>query len=281
MPVHPLRRLTVATYPLLSAASYSAFEPFRPAVLISPPLVSLRRRTICRRGRGGAVAVVPLVGASFSPPTLLCRRRETASLRRPGRALGKRERSTAEVRLLASMRASEEAASRDGGRELCREEVGVPEVPRAAKEVDERGSTGGFVRPDDAGAVGSSTRSHMAVDWLRVMRSLPLPTNVGVPDIIGVVKDDFKLFGVGGVRPMTELTRVDPELEPDPSRRPADEVGRLRFIPIPDARDKLRFPLELEPRVFKSTSSQARTSSSAICRTRTAPSCSMSQLIRS
>lgn len=225
--------------------------------------------------------MVPLAGASFSPPTLLCRRRETASLRRPGRALGSRDRSTAEVRLLASMRAREEAASRDGGREPCLVEVGVPVGPRAAKEVDERGSTGGFERPDDEGAVGSSARSHIVVDWLRVMRSLPLPTNVGVPDMTGVVKDDFKLFGVGGVRPITELTRVDPELDPDPSRRPADEVGRRKFIPMPDARDKLRLPPEPVPMLFRSTSSQARTNSSAICRTRTAPSCSMSQLMRS
>lgn len=179
------------------------------------------------------------------------------------------------------MRARDEAASRDGGRELCRVEVGVPEDPRAANEVDERGRTGGFVRPDDEGAVGSSARSHMAVDWLRVMRSRPLPTKVGVPDMTGVVKEDFKLLGVGGVRPITELTRVDPELDPDPSRRPAEEAGRLKFMPMPDARDKLRFPPEPAPIVFRSTSSQARTNSSAICRTRTAPSCSMSQLMRS
>jgi hypothetical protein len=184
--------------------------------------------------------------------------------------------------LLASIRASEDAASRDGGREDWREAVGVPVGPRAANEVEERARTGGcFERPDEAGAVGSSARSHIVVDWLRVMRSLPLPAIVGVPDMIGMVKDPFKLFGVGGVRPITELTRVEPELEPEPSRRPAEEVGRRRFMPIPEARDKLRLPFEPVPMLLRSTSSHARTSSSAICRTRTAPSCSMSQLMRS
>jgi hypothetical protein len=68
-------------------------------------------------------------------------------------------------RLLASIRAREDAASRDGGRELWpRDEVGVPELPSAAKEVEARGRTGGFGRPDEAGAVGSSARSHIAVD---------------------------------------------------------------------------------------------------------------------
>jgi hypothetical protein len=93
-PVHPLLRLTLATYPSYPptpprassiAERYSAFDPFLPAVLSSPPLVSLLLRTICKRGSGGAGA--PFDGASFSPPpppaTLLCLRRETASLRRP------------------------------------------------------------------------------------------------------------------------------------------------------------------------------------------------------
>jgi hypothetical protein len=160
--------------------------------------------------------------------------------------------------------------------------VGVPaEEPRAARDVDERARTGGLERPEEAGAEGSSARSHIVVDWLRVMRSRPLPAMVGVPDMTGMVKELLRLLGVGGVRPMTELTRVEPELDPEPSRRPADEVGRLRFIPMPEARDKLRLPFEPVPMLLRSTSSQARTSSSAIWRTRTAPSCSTSQLIRS
>jgi hypothetical protein len=158
----------------------------------------------------------------------------------------------------------------------------VPVGPRAAKDVDERARTGGcFERLEDDGAVGSSARSHIVVDWLREMRSRPLPPSVGVPDMMGIVNEPLRLFGVGGVRPITELTSVDPELDPEPSRRPADEVGRLRFMPIPEARDKLRLPFEPVPMLWRSTSSQARTSSSAICRTKTAPSCSISQLIRS
>lgn len=167
-PLHPLLRLTVATYPpglplSLCAEIYSAFEFFLlPALVISPPLVSRLLLTIWSRGRGGAFAAA---GASFSPPpTLLCRRRDTASLRRPCRALGRRERSTAEERLLASMRASEDAASREGGRELPRVEVGVPVTPNAAKDVEDRARTGGLERLDEVGADGSSARSHIAVD---------------------------------------------------------------------------------------------------------------------
>lgn len=97
----------------------------------------------------------------------------------------------------------------------------------------------------------------------------------------GIEKEPLRLFGVGGVRPMLEPTSVDPVLEPEPSRRPADEVGRRRFIPMPEARDTLRLPFELVPRLLRSTSSQARTNSSAICRTKTAASCSTKPLMRS
>lgn len=180
------------------------------------------------------------------------------------------------------MRASEDAASRDGGREDCvREVVGVLVLLKVAKEVDERARTGGLARPDEEGADGSSARSHMAVDWLRVMRSRPLPTSVGVPEIDGMMNELFRLLGVGGVRPMPELTSVEFVLEPEPSRRPADDVGRRKFIPTPEARDMLRLPLEPVPRRLTSTSSQARTSSSAIWRTKTAPSWPTSQLMRS
>ena len=151
-------------------------------------------------------------------------------------------------------------------------DVGVPAALSAAKDVEERARTGGFERPDEVGADGSSARSHMAVDWLRVMRSRPLLTRVGVPVMTGIEKDAFKLFGVGGVKPKLEPTRVDPVLEPEPSRRPADEVGRRRLRPMPEARDMLRLPLEPVLRLLIATSSQARTSSSAICRTKTAPS---------
>jgi hypothetical protein len=175
--------------------------------------------------------------------------------------------------LEASMRARDDAASRDGGREDCvRDVVGVPVFPKVAKDVDDRARTGGFERPEDEGADGSSARSHIAVDWLRVMRSRPLPTTVGVPEMDGMMKELFRLLGVGGVRPSPELTRVELVLDPEPSRRPAEEVGRRRFMPTPDARDMLRLPVEPVPRRLTSTSSQARTSSSAIWRTKTAPS---------
>jgi hypothetical protein len=90
----------------------------------------------------------------------------------------------------------------------------------------------------------------------------------------------FRLVGVGGVRPIPEPTSVDPVLEPEPSRRPAEEAGRRRFMPA-DARLMLRLPFEPLLMPDSSTSSHARTSSSAIWRTRTAESCSMSQLMRS
>jgi hypothetical protein len=91
----------------------------------------------------------------------------------------------------------------------------------------------------------------------------------------------FKLVGVGGVNPIPLPTRVLPVLEPEPSRRPADEAGRRKFMPTADARLTLRLPFEPLLIPESSTSSQAPTSSSAICRTRTAESCSMSQLMRS
>lgn len=45
-PVQPLRRRTWLKYLASATDAYSALEPFRPVVLISPPLVSRRRRTI-------------------------------------------------------------------------------------------------------------------------------------------------------------------------------------------------------------------------------------------
>lgn len=188
------------------------------------------------------------------------------------------------------MRASADAASREGGRECVvgREDGGgVPcadaEEPSAANDVDERARTGGLERSDAVGAAaGSSARSHMAVDWDRVKWFLALPASVGVAERTGMVKEDFRLFGVGGVRPRAEPTSVEAVLEPEPSRRaPAEEAGRRRFMPMAEARERLRLPVGGMPRVFRSTSSLARTSSSAIWRTRTAPSCCTSQLMRS
>lgn len=104
---------------------------------------------------------------------------------------------------------------------------------------------------------GSSWRSQMpAVEWLRVMRSRPVPRRVGVGGMGGtggIAKADLRLLGVGGVMPDT---RVEPVLEPEPARVPALEAGRRN----PEAREVLRLETE----------SQARTSSPAICRTRTA-----------
>jgi hypothetical protein len=283
--VYPRRLLTNGPYAhtlSLPTDSYSVErpEPFLAAPeLSSPPLVSLLLLTIWSLGSGGAAAAV---GASFSaPPTLDCRRRLTASFRRPCRALGKREELAFEDLEEASMRASDDAASREGGRE--RDDVGVLEVlPIAAKEVELRGSTGGcFERVEDVGAEGSSARSHIAVDCERAIRSRPLPTRVGAPEMDGRMKLPFRLLGVGGVRPMPELTKVEPVLDPEPSRLPDEDAGRRRFMPTPDARLTLRLPLEPVPRRLTSTSSQARTSSSAIWRTRTAPSCCTSHLMRS
>ena len=195
-------------------------------------------------------------GVIFSSfwPAWLWRRRLTASLRRPWRALGRRERPGAS--LLASMRASEEDWSRLGGRlDDVREESddGVEDVEgmlRAGRAVEERASGVGLVW------LGSSWRSHIpAVDWLRAMRSRPVPTRVGVGGSGGMAKVPFRLFGVGGVMPDP---RVEPVLEPDPARVPALDAGRRK----PDARDVLRL----------ATLSQAWTSSPAIWRTRTAGS---------
>lgn len=233
-------------------------------MLISPPLVSLRRLTICNLGSGGPVLAG--LGESFSPPTLLWRRRVTASLKRPCRALGKRDDDL----LLASIRARLEAASREGGREGGREDVrravGVLVDCNAAKDVELRASIGGFVRPPEEGAtLGSSARSHIAAeDCERVMRSRPLLTMVGVLDKGGNIRPFFIDVGVGGVRPIPLPTRVLPVLDPEPSRRPDEDGGRRRFRPTPEARDTLRLPLILLPIPDISTSSQARTSSSAI-----------------
>lgn len=169
------------------------------------------------------------------------------------------------------MRAREDAASRDGGRESgrgpdVREMVGVVVVVdwRAAKDVVLRAKTGAF-RPEDVGAAdGSSARSHMAaVDCERVMRSRPLLDIVGVLDMGGSINVFFIDVGVGGVRPRPLPTKVEPVLEPDPSRLPEDEAGRRKFMPMPDARDTLRFPLKFFDMPDTSISSQARMSSSA------------------
>lgn len=93
----------------------------------------------------------------------------TASLRRSWRALGRRELDFAFglLELLASMRARDEAASREGGRDGVRAAAGVPVLPwRAAKDVELRASAGGFERPEDGGrtVVGSSARSHIPAD---------------------------------------------------------------------------------------------------------------------
>lgn len=222
---------------------------------------------------------VALPGASFSPPTVLWRRRMTASPRRPARALGRRE-DDFELALFASMRARLVAASRDGGREDVRGPVGVLLLDcKAAKEVELRARAGGFERPDEGGtAEGSSARSHIAVDDCDLV--MP-PRPVGVLAMGGSINVDLSELGVGGVNPMPLPTSVEPVLEPEPSRRPADEAGRRRFMPIAEARLRLRLPFDplLIPEC--STSSHARTSSSAICRTNTAESCSISQLIRS
>lgn len=129
---------------------------------------------------------------------------------------------------------------------------------RAAKEVLERARTGVLEpRGADCGVVlGSSTRSHIELeDWVRVMwRSRPLP---GVA-IGGMRKlPPFKLVGVGGVRPSPVLASVEPLLEPEPSRRPDEEAGRRRFMPILDALLRLRLPLDAVLRPLSSTSSQA------------------------
>jgi hypothetical protein len=228
-------------------------------------------------GVGVGVGVL-LPGASFSPPTVLCRLRIIASPRRPARALGRREEDFA-LALFASIRARLVAASRDGGREEVRGPVGVLLFDcRAAKEVELRARAGGFERPDEGGtAEGSSARSHIAVeDCDLVIRSRPVGVFMG-----GSINVDLRELGVGGVRPMPLPTSVEPVLEPDPSRRPADEAGRRRFMPTAEARLMLRLPFDPLLIPESSTSSHARTSSSAICRTNTAESCSMSQLIRS
>jgi hypothetical protein len=186
--------------------------------------------------------------------------------------------------LFASIRARLLAASRDDGREPdVRAMVGVPvEDCRAANDVEDLARAGGFERPDEGRAEGSSARSHIAVeDCERVTRSRPLPSAVGVEAMGGNMNVFFKLVGVGGVRPIPEPTRVDPVLEPEPSRRPAEEAGRRRFMPTAEARLILRLPFDPLLMPESSTSSQARTSSSAICRTSTAESCSISQLMRS
>lgn len=250
-------------------------------MLISPPLVSRLRLTICSLGSGGPALAA--LGESFSPLTLLCLRRVTASLRRPCRALGKRD----EDLLFASIRARLEAASRDcgrdGGRDEVRRAVGVLVDCKAANEVELRARRGGFVRfPGEGATVESSARSHMAAeDCDRVMRSRPVPGAVGVFDKGGSMRPFFNDVGVGGVRPIPLPTRVLPVLDPEPSRRPDEEAGRRRFMPTPEARETLRFPLVLLLIPDSSTSSQARTSSSAICRTNTALSWSISQLMRS
>jgi hypothetical protein len=94
-----------------------------------------------------------------------------------------------------------------------------------------------------------------AVDWLRAMRSRPVPTRVGVAGSGGIANVLLRLFGVGGVMPDTS---VDPVLEPDPARVPALDAGRRK----PEARDVLRLE----------TFSHAWTSSPAIWRTSTAGS---------
>jgi hypothetical protein len=219
------------------------------------------------------------MGVSFSPPTLLWRLLVTASLSLPWRALGSRE----EDLLFASMRARLDAASREGGRDCARRAVGVLVDCKAAKDVVLRARMGGLERPPDEGAaMGSSARSHIAaVDCDRVIRSRPLPTSVGVLDSGGSIRPFFSDVGVGGVRPMPLPTRVLPVLDPEPSRRPEEDTGRRKLRPTPEARDTLRLPLMPFIMPETSTSSQARTSSSAIWRTKTAVSCSMSQLMRS
>lgn len=159
---------------------------------------------------------------------------------------------------------------------------------RAAKAVELRARMGWcFARLLECGvaaavaevADGSSARSHIAAEeWERVMRSRPVE---GVPDRGGSMNAFLMDVGVGGVRPIPLLTRVLPLLEPEPSRRPEDEAGRRKFMPMPEARETLRLPFVLLAMPETSTSSQARTSSSASWRTRTAESWSTSQRIRS
>jgi hypothetical protein len=150
--------------------SVLAALPLRPDVLISPPLVSLLRLTICSRGSGGALTTAPAAavfvdtGLSFSAPTPDCLRRETASVRRPCLALGRREDD--DLRLsFASILARELAASREGGREAVRAIAGELVLDcNAAKEVDERASAGGLLLPLEGGmAPGSSAKSHIPV----------------------------------------------------------------------------------------------------------------------
>ena len=90
---------------------------------------------------------------------------------------------------------------------------------------------------------------------MRVMwRSRPLP---GVT-IGGTRKlPPFKLVGVGGVSPSPVLASVEPLLEPEPSRRPDEEGGRRRFMPMLDALLRLRLPLDAVLSPLSSTSSQA------------------------
>lgn len=227
---------------------------------------------------------MPLLGVSFSRLKLLWRRLVIASPSRPAapwaRALGRRERSGAPDREFACRCKRDDVASREAGRAVEGRGCAVGDA-RAAKEVVERARTGGLEeRPPDCGVeFGSSIRSHIELDdCVRVMRSRPLP---GVEIIGGTRKLPFRLVGVGGVRPSPALASVEPLLEPEPSRRPDEEAGRRRFIPMFDARLRLRLPLDADMPPFISTSSQAWTSSSAICRTRTAGSCSISQVMRS
>lgn len=235
-------------------------------------------------GVGVGVGVV-CIGISFSPAmlTLLCLRLETASLKRPWRALGSRDEDFAA--LFASMRARLVAASREGGLEGVRAEMGLLACCcRLANEVVLRVNWGGFDRLDEGGRTeGSSARSHIAADDCeRETACLPLPSPVGV-FICGSINVLLRELGVGGVRPIPEPTRVDPVLEPEPSRRPADDAGRRRFMFMFTAEARLILRLPFAPLLMPdcSTWSQALTSSSAICRTKTAESCSMSQLMRS
>lgn len=79
----------------------------------------------------------------------------------------------------------------------------------------------------------------------------------GILGRCGMEKAALRLLGVGGVMPDGS---VDPVLEPEPARVPEELAGRRK----PEARDVLRLE----------RLSQARTSSPAIWRTRTAWSCS-------
>lgn len=151
--------------------------------------------------------------------------------------------------LLASMRARLVAASREGGREGVRAAMGLLACCcRLAKEVVLRVNWGGFDRLEEGGRTeGSSARSHIAADDCeRETACRPLPSPVGV-FICGSMNVLLRELGVGGVRPMPEPTRVDPVLEPEPSRRPADDTGRRRFMfkLTAEARLMLRLPFAL------------------------------------